>query len=168
MLSHPDARNVVIDALTERVRNLHIEADIIAGEGGAIPWAILVADRLDLPFVYLRKPKDHGLGKRIEGDLPADKDVVLIEDLISTGGSAVRAVETLREEGNVNVSDVVAIFSYGMVAAQEKQQESRIAFHPLSNFETLLKVALEQGRMDEDEIANIARFAEDPQAWSAT
>ena len=168
MLSHPDARGIVVDALVSRVKALHIEPELIAGEGGAIPWATLVADRLGLPLVYLRKKaKEHGLQKRIEGDLPKDKDVVVIEDLISTGGSSINTVNAIREEGGANVSDVVAIFTYEKAESLEKAAETGIAFHPVANFTTLLDVAVEQGRLTKDEVATVVEFMKNPQNWNA-
>src|SRR3989338_2958982 len=140
--SHPDARNFVVDALVSRVRSLPVEPDVIAGTAtAAIGWAALVADRMDLPFVYVRpKAKEHGGKKRIEGDLKPGLDVVVVEDLISTGGSAVSTVEALREEGGANVTDVVAIFTYEMLAAKEKEREARVKFHPVATLKDLLDV----------------------------
>lgn len=168
MLSHPDAREVVVTALVSRVKTLHVQPDLIAGEGGAIPWATLVADRLNLPLVYLRKKaKEHGMKKRIEGDLPEGKDVVVIEDLISTGGSSINTVNALREEGKAKVSDVVAIFTYEKEESLEKAAEMGIKFHPVADFTTLLDVALEQGRLNNDEVKMVAGFIKNPLEWAA-
>src|SRR3990167_7306646 len=119
--SHPEARDVVVNALKERVHTLHVPPDVIAGTAtAAIGWAALVADRMKLPFVYVRaKAKEHGAKKRIEGDLRPGKHVVVVEDLISTGGSSISTVQALREEGQATVSDVVAIFTYEFLAATE-------------------------------------------------
>jgi orotate phosphoribosyltransferase len=132
LYSHPDARKFVVDALVSRVSALHIPPDVIAGTAtAAIGWAALVADRMHLPFVYVRsKTKEHGMGKRIEGDLPHGKHVVLIEDLLSTAGSAVSSVQALREEGQAVVTDVVAIFSYELYSGIEAAQENRLKLHP--------------------------------------
>ncbi len=168
--SHPDAREFVVNAIAQRVQHLHVEPDIVAGTAtAAIGWAALVADRLHLPLVYVRsKAKEHGTKKRIEGDLPPEKDVVLIEDLLSTGGSAVSSVEALREEGKARVCDVVAIFSYELASSLEKAQEYGVHFHPLSSLTTLLQVALGQGLLIEKEVKRIAAFASDPDHWTAT
>lgn len=165
--SHPEARSFVVKALSERVRNLHIPPDVIAGTAtAAIGWAALVADRLELPFVYVRsKAKEHGRGKRVEGDLPNGKHVVVIEDLISTGGSSASTVDALRDDADSVVTDVVSIFSYGFPAAQEKAQELHVHFHPLTTIETLLDVAGGQGRLSADEINEVRRFVKDPQRW---
>ena len=167
--SHPAARSFIADALAQRVRNLHIEPDFVAGTAlAAIGWAALVADRLDIPFVYIRKEaKGHGAKKLIEGDLKKGSDVVVVEDLFSTGGSAVKAVQALREEGECNVADVVGIMSYGFPSLLEYSQEHQVKFHPLATFSTLLEVAIEQDRISKSD-ADIARqFIEDPQHWSA-
>lgn len=167
--SHPEARNFVVDALVSRIKSLHVEPDCIAGTAtAAIGWAALVADRMDLPFVYVRsKAKEHGAKKRIEGDMKDGWDVVVVEDLISTGGSAASTVEALREEGGATVSDVVAIFTYEMLAAKEREQEARVKFHPAASFGMLLEVAAEQGRIDLSDIDQIAEFSKDPKQWGA-
>ena len=123
--SHPVARNFVVQAIVDRVKHLHIEPDVIAGTAtAAIGWAALVADRLGLPFVYVRsKAKDHGTKKRVEGDLQEGKHVAVVEDLISTGGSAVDTAEALRTEGKAVVTDVVSIFSYELSGGHEKAIE---------------------------------------------
>ncbi|HVW67212.1 MAG TPA: orotate phosphoribosyltransferase [Candidatus Peribacteraceae bacterium] len=165
--SHPDARDFIVDALTSRVKNLHIPADVIAGTAtAAIGWAALVADRLQLPFVYVRsKAKEHGAKKRIEGDLKEEQHVVVIEDLISTGGSAVSTAEALREEGKAVVTDVVSIFSYELLNAREKALEAGLQFHPLSTLHALLDVALDQDRLIDEEAELVEQFAHDPEHW---
>lgn len=170
LYGHPDARKFVVDALVSRVKNLHIPADAIAGTAtAAIGWAALVADRMHLPFVYVRsKPKEHGMGKRIEGHLEHGKQVVLIEDLLSTGGSAVSSVEALREEGQAIVTDVVAIFTYELHSAAEAAQEHRLKFHPLASLGTLLTVAAEQGKLTAEEVSRVATFSKDPKGWGVS
>ncbi|MFA6523521.1 MAG: orotate phosphoribosyltransferase [Candidatus Peribacteraceae bacterium] len=165
--SHPDARDYIVNALVSRVRCLHVPPDVIAGTAtAAIGWAALVADRMKLPFVYVRaKAKEHGAKKRIEGDLRPGKHIVVIEDLLSTGGSSISTVEALREEGKGTVSDVLAIFSYGFLTATENAQSASIQLHPLTTLPTLLSVASSQGRIEEKEVQLVARFAEDPQDW---
>ena len=170
LYGHPDARKFVVDALVSRVRNLHIPPDAIAGTAtAAIGWAALVADRMHLPFVYVRsKPKEHGMGKRIEGHLELCKHVVLIEDLLSTGGSAVSSVDALRTEAQAVVTDVVAIFTYELYAASEAAQEHRLKFHPLATLGMLLTVAAEQGKLTADEVTRVASFSKNPKEWGST
>jgi len=167
LYSHPDARKFIVDAFVSRVASLSVPPDCIAGTAtAAIGWAALVADRLHLPFIYVRaKAKDHGTKKLIEGDLKPEKHVVLIEDLLSTGGSAVASVEALRNEGKATVSDVVAIFSYELLAGIEKAQIAQVHLHPLSTFSILLDVASEQGRITEEHIETARRFIRDPENW---
>lgn len=165
--SHPEARDYVVDALVSRVKNLHVPPDVVAGTAtAAIGWAALVADRMKLPFVYVRsKAKEHGAKKRIEGDLKEDKHVVIIEDLLSTGSSAVSTADALRTEAKAIVTDVVSIFSYNLTAAHEHALEAKVQFHPLSNLTTLLQVALDQDRIIDEEAEEIERFAKEPSAW---
>lgn len=166
--SHPDARTFVVQALAERVKALHVPPDVIAGTAtAAIGWAALVANKLDLPFVYVRaKAKEHGAKKRIEGDLrKADQQIVVVEDLISTGGSAISTVEALREEGKAIVTDIVSIFTYEFLSAKEAAQERSVMLHPLTSITSLVKVALAQGRITPQEAKMVAAFAADPQSW---
>lgn len=167
LYSHPAARTFIVQALCDRVRNLHIPPDVIAGTAtAAIGWAALVSDRLELPLVYVRsKVKEHGTQKLIEGDLKPEKHVVVIEDLISTGGSSASTVETLRSEGRAIVTDIVAIFSYEFLAAREKAEELGVHVHPLSTIATLLTVAQAQNRITEEEADLVLDFVEDPEGW---
>lgn len=166
--SHPDARDFVVAALANRVKNLHIPADVIAGTAtAAIGWGALVADRLKLPFVYVRaQAKEHGTQKRIEGDLKPGKHVAVVEDLISTARSAAASVEALRGEGKCIVTDVVSIFSYELLPALDKAREINIRLHPLSTISALLDVALAHGRITEDQAKSIADFTRDPEDWA--
>lgn len=165
--SHPEARTFFVQALAARVKALHITPDVVAGTAtAAIGWAALVSDRLQLPFVYVRaKAKEHGAKKRIEGDLLPAKHVVVIEDLISTGGSSISTVEALREEGKAVVTDIVSIFSYEFASAAELADENNVRLHPLTSISMLSKVALGQGRITEQEAKMIAEFAKEPQNW---
>lgn len=168
--SHPEARSFVVDALAARVKALHVPPDVIAGTAtAAIGWAALVADRLDLPFVYVRaKAKEHGAKKRIEGDLKPEKHVVVVEDLISTGGSSISTVEALREEGKAVVTDVVSIFTYEFTAATDSAMENGVQLHPLTTITNLVKVAQGQGRITEQEAKLIGTFTKDPPEWGKT
>jgi orotate phosphoribosyltransferase len=165
--SHPEARDFIVDALVSQVKSLHVQPDVIAGTAtAAIGWAALVADRMHLPFVYVRhKAKEYGAGKLIEGDMQEGKHVVVVEDLISTGGSAVRTVDILRTEGKAIVTDVVAIFTYDFESARQKALEAKTQLHPLSNIDTLLEVALDQDRLMDEEADLVRDFAKDPEHW---
>lgn len=167
--SHTEARDFFVDALVGRVKSLHIEPDVIAGTAtAAIGWAALVADRLHLPFVYVRsKPKEHGAKKMIEGDLPPGSHVVVIEDLISTAKSAVTTADALRNEGKSLVTDIVAIVSYGLSSSLEKARDAKLKLHPLVTMATLLDAALAQKKITEEQAELIGQFARDPEQWSA-
>ncbi len=168
--SHPDARTFFVNALVSRVKALHVQPDVIAGTAtAAIGWAALVADRLGLPFVYVRATsKEHGAKKRIEGDLKPDQDVVVIEDLISTGISSVSTVGALRDEGGCRVFDIVSLFSYELPDSLEKAQEARVKLHPLSTISTLTKVAIDMDKLTEADEQTILDFIRDPERWSRT
>lgn len=165
--SHPEARSFFVDALAARVKALHVPPDVVAGTAtAAIGWAALVSDRLDLPFVYVRATaKEHGAKKRIEGDLRPEKHVVVVEDLISTGGSSISTVEALRDEGKAVVTDIVSIFSYEFPAATESAGENGVTLHPLTTITALVKIALGQGRITAEDAKMIVTFANDPQEW---
>ena len=168
MYGHPAARDFVVNGLIARIKALHVEPDCIAGTAtAAIGWAALVADRMGLPFVYVRsKAKEHGAKKMIEGDLKPGSDVVLVEDLISTGGSAIRSVEALREEGGCTVKDVVAIFTYEMLKSKDASLEAQVKYHPLSDFTTLIDTAVKQGRLTEEEQRLALDWSKDPENWA--
>lgn len=168
LYGHAEARDFVVDALVKRVQSLHISPDAIAGTAtAAIGWGALVADRMDLPFCYVRsKPKEHGTKKRIEGYLRPNSDVVVIEDLISTGGSSISTVGALREEGECRVADVVAIFSYEMDTSREVANEASVQLHPLTSIATLLDTAVDQDRITEEESREVVRFLKNPQEWA--
>lgn len=169
LYSHPEARDFVVEGMIDRINALQVDPDAIVGTAtAAIGWAALVADRLKLPFAYVRsKAKEHGAKKRVEGDLGKGKHIVVVEDLISTGGSALSTVEALRTEADATVSDVVAIFTYEFLTAIESAQEAGIRFHALSDFSTLLEVAADQGRLEKESINKARTFAKDPQNWGS-
>lgn len=169
MYSHPDARDFVVSALVSRIKALHVEPDVIAGTAmAAIGWAALVADRMKLPFVYVRaKAKEHGAKKRIEGQLKPGQDVVVVEDLISTGGSSMSTVSAIRDEGGCRVHDVVSIFTYDFAQALEQAQEARVALHSLASIGTLVNVAVNMDRISEADAKAVLEFVHNPQGWRA-
>jgi orotate phosphoribosyltransferase len=141
LLSHPDARAAVADALCDSIRERAPDVQVIAGTATAgIPHAAWVAERLKLPMVYVRsEAKGHGKGKRVEGRLLGGERVVLIEDLISFGGSAVAAIEGLRAE-NADVIGLQAIFSYGFRQAADRLQSAGVPWSSLSDYDALLRL----------------------------
>lgn len=167
LYSHPEARSQVVDALASSVKALHVPVDVIAGTAtAAIGWAALVADRLELPFVYVRaKAKEHGAKKRIEGDLAPGKHVVVVEDLISTAGSSISTVECLRDEGKATVSDVVSIFSYEFLSGIEAAQNAKVKLHPYVTISKLLEVAVAQQKITQEEADMVTKFVRNPESW---
>jgi orotate phosphoribosyltransferase len=140
--------------------------DAIAGVAtGAIAQGAMVADMLGLPFVYIRStPKDHGLENLIEGDLKPGSKVVVVEDLISTGGSSLKAVEAVRNDG-CNVIGMVAIFTYGFPVAEKKFKEAKVNLITLSNYDAVLEEALKTEYIDESEIKTLQEWRKDPAKW---
>ena len=165
-LSFPEVRNFVRGAFAEMVKQLYADADVIAGVAtGAIAQGVLVAEALNKPFIYVRSgSKRHGLENMVEGHLEKGQKVVVIEDLISTGGSSIKAVEALREAG-AEVLGLLAIFTYGFDVAAENFVRANCTWHTLSNYETLLKIAHTSGYINEDDITLLKKWREDPQSW---
>ncbi len=163
MLSHPAVRAQVRDAFVELIRGKYPEAGVIAGVAtGAIAHGVLVAQELGLPFIYVRSaPKEHGLANQIEGEYCEGQKVVVIEDLISTGGSSLAAAEALRGAG-LDVLGMVAIFTYAFDKAAENFAKAGIALDTLSDYPTLVKLAQEQGYIEDDEVETLRRWRENP------
>jgi orotate phosphoribosyltransferase len=163
VLSHPEARRQVRDAFVELVRAKYPAAEVIAGVAtGAIAHGVLVAEALGLPFIYVRSaPKGHGLENLIEGEYAAGQKVVVIEDLISTGGSSLAAVKALRDAG-LDVLGMAAIFTYGFPDAVRNFSEAGVVLDTLSDYPTLIALAEQQGYVKPEEVATLRRWREDP------
>ena len=158
ILSYPKARKIVVQAFVERARTMG-NFQVVAGVASAgVPWGALIADALDLPFVYVRdKAKGHGLGNRIEGELRGNERVLVIEDLISTGGSSLEAVSALENFG-ATVVGVLAIFTYGFASATARFAEAECTLVTLSNYDTLVAEAIKIGYVDDDDLQILADF----------
>ncbi|MDH4459905.1 MAG: orotate phosphoribosyltransferase [Spirosomataceae bacterium] len=165
-LSFPKVRTAIKNGLAAAVQAYWGDVDIIAGVATAgIAQGALVADWLDLPFCYVRpEPKKHGMGNQIEGKLKPGQKVVLIEDLVSTGGSSLKAVEALREAG-ANVLGMVAIFTYGFDVAVNNFAEKGLKFYTLSNYETLVEEAVKQKYVSESQLITLQEWNRDPAVW---
>ncbi|MBI9068567.1 MAG: orotate phosphoribosyltransferase [Salinivirgaceae bacterium] len=165
-LSFPEVRKHVCDAFAQRIKELYPDVEVIAGVAtGAIAQGVLVAEALNLPFVYVRAgAKSHGLENLVEGHLEKGKKVVVIEDLISTGGSSLKAVEALREAGS-NVLGLLAIFTYGFKKAVDNFANAKCECHTLSSYETMIEIALETGYVQNSEIDLLKRWRENPDSW---
>jgi orotate phosphoribosyltransferase len=165
-LSYPQARTFIKQSLVALIESEYPEAEAIAGVATAgIPQGALVADSLNLPFVYVRsKPKEHGMANMIEGKVTAGQKVVIVEDLISTGGSSLKVAEALREAG-VKVLGMVAIFTYSFDTARQNFEEKKVKLSCLSNYNSLVDEAARQGNISETETASLQEWRKDPANW---
>lgn len=165
-LSFPELRTYIKNSLAEVIRTRFPKAEVIAGVATAgIPQGALVADVLGLPFAYVRpKPKDHGMENLIEGRIEAGQSVVLVEDLISTGGSSLKAAVALCEAG-ARVAGMVAIFTYGFDTAAANFEKDNTELICLSDFNHLLPEALRKNLITNDQLAHIKAWRSDPANW---
>ncbi|MDN4073503.1 orotate phosphoribosyltransferase [Fictibacillus terranigra] len=165
-LSYPEVRSRIAEGLKELVLNHYPDADMIAGTATAgIPHAALLADRLSLPMSYVRSSaKSHGKGKHIEGKAEASMKVVVVEDLISTGGSVISAVKALRDAG-CNVLGVVAVFSYELVKGFDNLADHKINVQTLTDFSTLIETASVEGYISKKDLSHLLRWKENPENW---
>lgn len=165
-LSFHDVRSFVKLELVHAILENFPEATAVAGVAtGAIAQGMLVADELALPYAYVRpKPKDHGMKNQIEGELPAGSKVVVVEDLISTGGSSLKAVAALREAG-FEVVGMVASYTYGFPVAEEAFCEANVKLVTLTDYEHVVEKALETGYIKESEVSMLHDWRKDPANW---
>ena len=166
-LSYPDLRNYVKFEIVHTILEEFPEVEAIAGVAtGAIPQGALVADALHLPFVYVRsKPKDHGLENLIEGELRPGMKVVVIEDLISTGGSSLKAVEAIRKNA-CEVIGMVASYTYGFPVAKKAFKEAGVKLVTRTDYEHVVAEALETGYIADDEVELLHEWRKDPANWN--
>jgi orotate phosphoribosyltransferase len=166
ILSYPKTRRLVADALCNMVVTNFPDVDIIAGIAtGAIAWGALVADKLNIPLVYIRpKPKDHGTGVRIEGEISTGKKMVIIEDLISTGGSSLSAVDCVLAAG-VSVLGMAAIFSYNFDISRRAFEKKNCELHTLTNYDTLIEEAVASNYIDEKDLGTLKKWRLMPDKW---
>jgi len=165
-LSFPEVRSYIRKVFASKVRELYPDVMVIAGVAtGAIAHGALVADELDLPFIYVRSgAKDHGLGNQIEGRYEKGQKVVVIEDLISTGGSSLGAVKVLREAG-CEVLGMIAIFTYGFAKAEESFAAENCRLDTLSNYSVLVEMAAETGYISDSDVDTLRKWRSDPSVW---
>ena len=162
-LSYPETRKVVEEGLAEVIKTYFPTCEVVMGTSTAgIAHAAYVSDILNLSMGYVRGgAKDHGRGNQIEGVVPVGKDVVVIEDLISTAGSSIEVVDVLREAG-CNVLGIASIFTYNLKKGLDRLEQANVINHSLSNFETLVKVAAEENYIAEADINKILKFQKNP------
>lgn len=165
-LSYPAVRKEIANGLRETILAKFPETEVIAGTATAgIPHAAWVSDLMELPMCYVRsKPKGHGQGNQIEGKVTAGQKVVVVEDLISTGGSVITAVEALRKAG-CEVLGVVAIFTYQLDKGRELLEDANITAYTLTNFETLSEIAKEKGYIQVEDMAKLSEWRKNPSEW---
>lgn len=166
-LSYADLRTFVKVELTRTIMEQFPEAEAVAGVAtGAIAQGALVADALNLPFAYVRsKPKDHGLENLIEGELKPGMKVVVVEDLISTGGSSLKAVEAIRK-GGCEVIGMVASYTYGFPVAEKAFQDAGVKLVTLTDYEAVVAEALRTGYIAENEVQMLHEWRQDPAHWN--
>ena len=166
-LSYPQLRSFIKVELARVIQENFGDVEAIAGVAtGAIPQGALVADLLNLPFVYVRDtPKDHGLENMIEGDLTPGMKVVVVEDLVSTGKNSLRVVETIRQNG-CEVLGMAALFSYNFEPTLKAFRKAKVNLVALTNYDALIEVALETGHIDETELPILNEWRKDPMHWS--
>ena len=165
-LAFPNLRGFVKLELSRIIAEKYPEAEAVAGVAtGAIAQGALVAEELGLPFAYVRsKAKDHGMTNLIEGDLQPGMKVVVVEDLISTGGSSLKAVEALRAHG-CEVIGMVASYTYGFPVAEEAFAAAKVELTTLTNYEAVVEVALSTGYIKEEHVPMLAEWRKDPAHW---
>lgn len=165
-LSYPQARHEIAVAFAEIIRTKYPQAEVVAGVAtGAIACGVLAAEELGKPFIYVRSaPKDHGMANQVEGHFEPGAKVVVVEDLISTGGSSLKAVEALRAAG-CEVLGMVAIFTYGFPAAEANFEKAGIQLDTLSNYNTLIELAQEEGYIKPEEMETLREWRQAPDVW---
>ena len=166
ILSFTHVREFMKSEMCNLIFDKFPDAGLLAGVSTAgIAWGALAADQLKLPFVYVRpKPKEHGLGNQVEGYFEKGQKTVVIEDLISTGKSSLQVVEALRK-ADLEVMGMVSIFNYGFSAAKEAFERDSVVFHSLTNYPTMISLAIEKGIITADQRDVLLKWQEDPSTW---
>ncbi len=166
LLSYPEARTFICDQFCKLITEKYPQAEVIAGVAtGAIAHGVLVAERLGMPFIYVRSaPKSHGLENLIEGDMRVGRKVVVIEDLVSTGGSSLKAAEAITNFGG-EVLGMMAIFTYNFPQARKAFEQAGVELTALSRYQILIDIALQQGSITADQVESLNSWRENPESW---
>ncbi|MFK8267418.1 orotate phosphoribosyltransferase [Capnocytophaga cynodegmi] len=166
ILSYPEVRDFVASQMAKQIKEKYPNTEVVAGVAtGAIGIGMLVANQLGLPFIYVRpEPKKHGRQNQIEGLLEANQNVIVIEDLISTGMSSLNAIKALKDS-QANVLGMIAIFSYGFDVANSNFANEKVNLYTLSDYENLLLQALKIGYISENELETLKEWRENPSLW---
>ena len=165
-LAYPETRTLIEDGFVEKIWAEFPDVEVIAGTATAgIPHGAIIADKMNLPFAYIRsKPKDHGAGNQIEGRVAPGQKMVVIEDLISTGGSVLDAIAAAKREG-ADVIGAAAIFTYELPKADKNFNEAGVKLVTLSNYTELIHLAEQEGYINAEGLALLKRFKEDQENW---
>lgn len=165
-LAYPHVRSAIADGLVKLIPAHFSDVEAIAGTATAgIPHAAWVSERMNLPMCYVRsQAKGHGKGKQIEGKVETGQKIVVVEDLISTGGSSLNAVHALKEAG-CDVLGVAAIFTYGLEKAKQAFAENNVEVHTLTDYDTLIEIAFGIGAVTEQDLATLREWRENPEEW---
>lgn len=166
VLSFPYVRDFIKSEMCSVIFEQFPEAEVLAGVATAgIPWGAMAADQLKLPYIYVRpKPKEHGLGNQIEGSFTAGQKVIVIEDLISTGKSSLQVVDVLKNAG-VTILGMVSIFNYGFDVAVKAFADAGVPFKSLTNYSSLISLAVEKGLVSADTESLLMEWRKDPANW---
>jgi len=167
VLSFPYVRDFIKSEMCNVIFEKFESADMLAGVATAgIPWGAMAADQLKLPYIYVRpKPKEHGLGNQIEGAYDTTNKILVIEDLISTGKSSLQVVDVLRNEG-LDVVGMVSIFNYGFTLADEAFKAAGVPYYSLTNYASLIDLAVEKGEVDSKTQETLMQWRESPSTWN--
>ena len=167
-LAYPETRTLIEDGFVEKIRAEFPDVEVIAGTATAgIPHGAIIADKMNLTFAYIRsKPKDHGAGNQIEGRVAPGQKMVVIEDLISTGGSVLDAIAAAKREG-ADVIGAAAIFTYELPKAEKNFNDAGVKLVTLSNYTELIHLAEQEGYINAEGLALLKRFKEDQENWQA-
>ncbi len=166
LLTDPKSRNVIAEHFVELIKKQDLQFDVICGVAtGAIAWGVLVAEQLGKPFIYVRsEKKEHGKAQAVEGKLQEGQHVLIIEDLISTGQSSIKAIENVREAGGI-VTECVAIFSYGMEKSRQAFNDAKCMLHTLTTLTTLLETAIHNNAITAQERDIVLDWTTDTAGW---
>lgn len=167
VLSFPHEREFIKSELCNVIFEQFPDAELLAGVATAgIAWGAMAADQLKLPYIYVRpKPKEHGLGNQIEGYFEKEQQVVVIEDLVSTGKSSLQVVDVLRKAG-LKVVGMVSLFNYGFAVAEQAMQQAEVPYQSLTNYPTLIRMAIEKGQVAPEQEAILLKWAANPAEWT--
>lgn len=167
LISYPAERKKVIEGFKQIIKEKGLKFDVVGGTAtAAIPWVAFLAYELDLPMIYIRpEKKDHGAGRQVEGDLKPGSKVLIVEDLISTGGSSLTSAEAVKNEGKCEVTDVLAIVTWEIPKAIDTFKNAGLNLTTLTNFTNLIGLAAERGNIKEEELEVVLQFKDNPAEW---